>query len=453
MDGCMVDIVLRRCAGLDVHKAQVTACVVVIDDRGELREEVRTYETNMRGLEALRGWLLAEAVTHVAMESTGVYWKPVFNVLEGHVPNVLVVNAKHIKNVPGRKTDVNDCQWIAQLLQHGLLQGSFIPPENVRQWRDITRTRTRLVQEKTRYANRIQKTLEDANIKLSTIASDVLGVSGREMIRALASGESDPLVLADLARGRLRERLPELRSALRGRVTEHHEFMLTFLLDHLEQIERDIGKLDERLRSLMLPFQETLDRLQTIPGIALRTAEILLAEIGPNMAQFPSPQHLASWAGLCPGNNLSAGKRKDLKVKKGSKWLKSALNEAALGAARKKGSYLRAQFYRLKARRGAKKAAMAVAHTMIVAVHEMLTSKRNFADLGESHFDRKNRDRLLRHHLRRLRELGIDPAQLSALGLAQPTPPIDDPAPLAPPNVEAEPRPKQTVLFDKARSA
>jgi transposase len=448
----MVDIVLRRCAGLDVHKAQVTAGLIVVDDHGELRQEVRTYETNTRGLEALRGWLCEQQVTHVAMESTGVYWKPVFNVLEGHIANVLIVNAKHIKNVPGRKTDVKDCEWIAQLLQHGLLRGSFVPPENVRQWRDITRTRTRLVQEKTRYANRIQKTLEDANIKLSTVATDVLGVSGRDMIRAMASGEADPDELAELARGRLRDRLPELRSALRGRVTDHHQFMLTFLLDHLEQIERDIGKLDERLRSLMRPFQETLDRLQTIPGVALRTAEILLAEIGPNMAQFPSPQHLASWAGVCPGNNLSAGKRKELKAKKGSKWLKSALNEAALGAARKKGSYLRAQFYRLKARRGGKKAAMAVAHSMIVAVHEMLSKKKNFADLGEAHFDRKNRDRLVRHHLRRLGELGLSSTQIAALqaGLVSTVALTEDEQPTAPPPLPApEPAPVQRTLFGK----
>lgn len=415
----MVDIVLRRCAGLDVHKAEVMACLLVVDDSGELRQEVRTYETNTRGLTALMEWLKTESVAAVAMESTGVYWKPVFNVLEGNVPNVLLVNAQHVKNVPGRKTDVKDCQWIAQLLQLGLLKPSFIPPENVRQWRDLTRSRTRLEQEKSRHANRIQKYLEDANVKLATIASDVLGVSGREIIRALISGETDENVLADLAKGRLRERLPELRSALRGRVTDHHRFMLQFELDHLEQIEASIAKLDERLGSLMCPFQEKVERLRTIPGIGPRTAQILLAEIGPDMRQFPTADHLASWAGVCPGNNLSAGKRLGRAQKKGSPWLRAALVEAAYAASRVKKSYLRAQYYRLKARRGSKRAAMAVAHSILVSVHHMLANNVDYEDLGVAYFDEIRRDRLVRHHLKRLRELGVDAAKLNEIAIPE----------------------------------
>lgn len=448
----MVDIVVRRCAGLDVHKEQVTTCVLVIDEHGELRSEVRTHETNTRGLSALRDWLCQEQVTHLAMESTGVYWKPVFNVVEGHIAKVLLVNAQHIKNVPGRKTDVKDCEWIAQLLQHGLLRGSFIPPVNVREWRDLTRTRTRLEQEKTRHANRLQKTLEDANVKLSSVASDVLGVSGREMIRAMIAGETDPDTLADMAKGRLRERLPELRSALLGRVTQHHRFMLEFLLDEVEQTERSIAKLDERLGSLMAPFAEDLTRLQTIPGVGLRTAQVLLAEIGTDMKQFPTPQHLASWAGLCPGNNLSAGKRKGHANKKGSRWLRGALNEAAHGAARSKRSYLRAQHQRIKARRGPLRAAMAVAHSIIVSVHHMLSQKVDYDDLGIDYFDRKRKDRLVQHYVRRLAELGVKPDEVATLaaGVSLRRPPIDDEAPPparpTPPKARTR-RPRQHSLF------
>jgi len=445
----MVDLVVRRCAGLDVHKDQVTTCVLVLDEHGELRQEVRTHETNTRGLSALRDWLQTEGVTHAAMESTGVYWKPVFNILEGHVPTLLLVNAQHIKNVPGRKTDVKDCEWIGQLLQHGLLRGSFIPPENVREWRDLTRTRTRLEQEKARHANRLQKTLEDANIKLGSVASDVLGVSGREMIRALIAGETNAAVLADLAKGRLRERLPELRSALQGRVTHHHRFMLEFLLDEVEQTERSIAKLDERLGSLMAPFAPDLDRLQTIPGVGLRTAQVLLAEIGPDMKQFPTAQHLASWAGLCPGNNMSAGKRKGRATKKGSRWLRGALNEAAHGASRCKRSYLRAQYQRIKGRRGPLRATMAVAHSIIVSVHHLLLNQVDYVDLGVDYFDRRRKDRLVQHHVRRLFQLGVRPEELAALSSGIPlqrSRTQDDPAapPAAAPRTA---RARQTSLF------
>lgn len=450
----MVDIVVRRCAGLDVHKDQVTSCVLVINEHGELKREVRTHETNTRGLNALKKWLLEEQVTHAAMESTGVYWKPVFNVLEGHVPTLLVVNAQHIKNVPGRKTDVNDCEWIAQLLQHGLLRGSFIPPENVREWRDVTRMRTRLEQERTRHANRLQKTLEDANIKLASVASDVLGVSGREMIRAMIAGETDPFALADLAKRRLRQHLPELRAALDGRVTEHHRFMLEFVLDEVEQTERSIAKLDERLGSLMAPFAEDLTRLQTIPGVAVRTAQILLAEIGPDMRQFPTPQHLASWAGLCPGNNMSAGKRKGRANKKGSRWLRGALNEAAHAASRCKNSYLKAQHRRIKARRGPLKATMAVAHSIIIAVHHMLSKKVDYLDLGVDYFDKIRKDRLVKHYVRRLIELGVPAAQVAALSttVTPRRPRVDDEVPPPPtPRPRRPQRSTQRTLFAKAR--
>jgi len=442
----MVDIVARRCAGLDVHKDSVVACLLVIEETGEFRKEVRTFETNTRALEALRKWVQSERLTHVAMESTGVYWKPIFNILESHVPNLLVVNAHHIKQVPGRKTDVKDCEWIAELLQHGLLRGSFVPPENVRHWRDITRTRVRLVEERTRCANRLQKILEDANIKLGSIVSDVLGASGREMIRALVAGESDSEALADLAKKRLRQRIPELRSALRGRVNEHHRFMLGFELDRVEQIERDVVKLDERLGSLMVPFEETLRRLQTIPGVGRRTAENRLAEIGPDMSRFPTPGHLASWAGICPGNNLSAGKRRRMKTTKGSPWLRRTLNEAAWGATRSKRTYLRALYHRIKARRGPKRAVMAVAHSMLVAAHRMLSKNVDYAELGDDYFDRMNRVRLVKHHLRRLRDLGVNLDELG--GVLVPRDPVEDePAPTPAPAPRTPRAPTQGTLF------
>ncbi len=290
-------------AGLDVHKKTVVACVRRLDGCGQVRKQVKTFGTMTRDLLDLSDWLSRQAVTHVAMESTGVFWKPVFHLLEGRFTEVLLVNAQHIKHVPGRKTDVKDCEWIAQLLQCGLLRGSFVPPVEIRQLRDLTRQRSQLVADRARVANRIQKVLEDANIKLASVATDVLGVSGRAMLEALIRGENDPEILADLAKGRLRAKLPQLGQALLGRVTDHHRFLLRQLLKQVDQLADLIGTFSQRIDEAMAPFASTRDRLQTIPGVDRRTAECIIAELGINMGQFPSPGHLASWSGLCSGMN------------------------------------------------------------------------------------------------------------------------------------------------------
>jgi transposase len=341
-----MDTLYPRCAGIDVHKNNVVVCVRCCDRPGKVVEEIRTFATMTRDLLALAAWLAEQGVTHVAMESTGVYWKPVFNILEGGV-QVILVNAEHIKQVPGRKTDVKDCQWIAQLLQHGLLKASFVPPLPVRELRDLTRQRTQLVQERAAAANRIQKVLEDANIKLAGVATDVLGASGRDMLEALIAGETDPAKLADLARRRLREKIPALQLALQGRVTDHHRFLLRMHLDHVTHLEELIGRLGTRIEEALTPFAEASARLQTIPGVSQRVVETVLAEVGPNRGQFPSDGHLASWAGMCSGNNESAGKRRSGRTTKGNRWLKRILVQAAWAASHTKGTYLAAQYRRL----------------------------------------------------------------------------------------------------------
>jgi transposase len=330
------------CAGIDVHKSNVVVCVRCCDRPGKIFEEIRTFSTMTGDLLALSDWLAGHGITHVAMESTGVYWKPVFNILEGSA-EVILVNAEHIKKVPGRKTDVKDCQWIAQLLQHGLLKASFVPPAPIRELRDLTRQRTQLIQERTAAVNRIQKVLEDANVKLAGVATDVLGVSGRDMLEALIAGETDPTKLADLARKRLREKIPALRLALQGRVTDHHRFLLRMHLDHVTHLEELIGRLGIRIEEALAPFAEAQQRLETIPGISQRVAETVMAEIGPKMEQFPSADHLASWAGMCPGNNESAGKRRSGRITNGNRWLKRILVQAAWAASHTKGTYLAAQ--------------------------------------------------------------------------------------------------------------
>src|SRR6516225_9965910 len=409
-----MDTLYPRCAGIDVHKNTVVVCVRCADRPGKGFEEVRTFSTMTRDLLALSDWLADHGVTHVAMESTGVYWKPVFNILGGRV-EVILVNAEHIKQVPGRKTDVKDCQWIAQLLQHGLLKASFVPSEPIRELRDLTRQRTQLIQERSAAANRIQKVLEDANVKLASVATDVLGVSGRDMLEALIAGETDPAKLAELARKRLREKLPELQLALQGRVTDHHRFLLRMHLDHVAHLEELIARLSVRIEEAVVPFAQAQERLVTIPGVSQRVAETVLAEVGPNMEQFPSAGHLASWAGMCPGNNESAGKRRSGRITKGDRWLKRILVQAAWAASHTKGTYLAAQYRRLAKRRGRKRALIAVGHTLLVIIYHVLKQGTTYAELGPDFLDRLEPERLTRQLVKRLEALGhkvtLEPGQ------------------------------------------
>lgn len=395
------------CAGLDVHKASVVACALWVDADGECRKDIRTFGTMTGDLLGLSDWLAERSVTHVAMESTGVYWKPVFNILEGTF-EVLLVNARHIKQVPGRKTDVKDCDWIAQLLQHGLLKGSFVPERSQRDLRDLTRHRAQLTSEQTRVANRVQKVLEDANIKLGSVASNVLGVSGRLMIQAILDGQHDPAQMAELAKGRLRKKRDELGAALEGHVTDHHRFMLRTLWDHLQHLEKLVAALDARIEELMRPFEHEIAQLVTIPGVQAQVAYGLIAEIGTNMDQFPTAAHLASWAGLCPGNNESAGKRKSGKTTKGNRWLRRCLSQAAWAASHTKDTYLSAQYRQIAKRRGKKRAIIAVAHSILRIVYHLLSTGAIYQDLGGDYFDRLRPERLRRYYVKRLQKLGYN---------------------------------------------
>jgi transposase len=401
-----MDAIYPCVAGLDVHKKTVVACVRRLDGRGRVSKQVKTFGTMTRDLLELGDWLSRHGVTHVAMESTGVYWKPVFHLLEGRFTEILLVNAQHIKNVPGRKTDVKDCEWIAQLLQCGLLRGSFVPPVEIRQLRDLTRQRSQLVADRARVANRIQKVLEDANIKLASVATDILGVSGRAMLEAMIRGESDPELLADMAKRRLRAKLPQLRQALLGKVTDHHRFLLRTLLEQVDGVERLIASYHKRIEEEMAPFAQARDRLQTIPGVDRRTAECMIAELGVKMAQFPSEGHLASWAGLCSGMNESAGKKRSARTRKGSRWLRQTMVQAAWAASHTKTTYLNAQYRRLAARRGRKRALIALAHTLLGIVYHVLKKGTAYADLGPDYFERRDAGRLTRHLVDRLERLG-----------------------------------------------
>lgn len=401
-----MEMLYRVCCGLDVHKKTVAACLRVPGPKGVRVEEVRTFGTTTRELLRLADWLSAAGCTHVAMESTGIYWRPVYHILESGF-EVLLVNARHVKAVPGRKTDIKDCQWIAQLLEHGLLRGSFIPPAPLRELRELTRYRRQLIQEHTREANRVQKVLETANIKLGDVATDVLGASGRAMLQALIAGERDPEKLAALAQGRLRQKEAELREALLGRVTDHHVFMLQGLLSHIEFLEQQIECFDGRIEEQTRPFAVALERLDTITGVARRSAEQILAELGDDMSRFPTAAHAASWAGICPGNHESAGKRRSGKTRKGNRWLRATLVECARGAVRAQNSYLAAQYHRLARRRGDKKAIVAVGHSILVAAWHILRYGVQYRDLGPHYFDQLNRQRLVRYHSRRLSELGV----------------------------------------------
>jgi transposase len=399
-------VVYTRCCGLDVHKRTISACVLLQEASGQVQQAIRRFGTMTRDLLELADWLQDQQVTHVAMESTGVYWKPVWNILEGQFAMVLV-NAQHIKAVPGRKTDTRDCQWIAELLQHGLLRGSFVPPTPIRQLRDLTRLRTSLRQDHTTVANRMQKILEDANIKLASVASDWLGVSGRAILTQLLAGEEDATKLADLSRRRLRAKLPQMQLALEGRLTEHHRWMLRVLWDQLEFLEAQLTKIDAQIQVHVQEYQEALTLCITIPGIEEVAAANLLAEIGMNMDQFPSAQHLASWAGICPGTHESAGKRLSGKPHKGNTWLRRSLCQAAWAASHTKATYLSARFRRLAARKGKKRAIVAVAHSILIILYHVLKTKQPYRELGADYLDRINAAQLQRYFVKRLENLGL----------------------------------------------
>jgi transposase len=402
-----MDVVHSRCCGLDVHKQTVVACVLISTPTGQPAKTLRTFGTLTDELLALGDWLASQQVTHVALEATGAYWKPPWNLLEGRF-ELLLANARHIKTVPGRKTDVKDAEWIADLLRHGLLRPSFVPDRPQRELRELTRYRTSLIDERAAEVNRLQKVLEGANLKLGDVASDVLGRSARQMLEAIVAGatESDAAALAQFARGRLREKIPQLERALAGRVAPHQRFMLAQQLAHIdfldETIERVSGEIAERLR----PFDAVLVNLDAIPGVGRRTAEILLAEIGTDMSRFPSAAHLASWAGMCPGHDESAGKRRSGRTRKGSPALRHALTEVAHAAARTRNTYLSAQFHRLAARRGTKKAAVAVGHSILTIVWHLLEHGDPYHDLGANYFDTRAEPGLTRHLVRRLNALG-----------------------------------------------
>lgn len=400
-------VVFAHCAGLDVHKKIVVACVFASNSQGEIQRLVKTFQTTLAGLEALAAWLSGLGVTHVAMESTGVYWKPVFNVL-APLFEVWIVNARDLQQVPGRKTDVKDAEWIAQLMRHGLLKRSFIPDVEQRDLRDLTRYRTRLLGERSSASNRLQKILEDANIKLSSVASNIQGVSARAMLEALIAGETDVTKLADLAQRRLRSKIPELEAALAGRIREHHRFMWREILYHLDELNERLATLDAQIRQLTAPYESTIERLDAIPGVDRRTAEVILAEIGPDVTPFPTAQHLASWACLCPGNNISGNKRRSGKTRHGQNWLRTALVEAAWAASRTKDTYLSSQFHRLRARRGDKRAAVAVAHSILIVVYHLLAKPEAvFQELGGDYFLKRNAEQEERRAVRKLTALGF----------------------------------------------
>lgn len=400
-------VVNPTCAGIDVHKKNVKVSLVTRDSAGQRHEEVRTFATVTRQLLALRDWLQDHHCQVIAMESTGVYWKPLFNLFEGDF-EVLLVNPAHIKQVPGRKTDVKDCQWIAELLEHGLLKASFIPPLEIRDLRDLTRYRRRLVQTRAAEVNRVQKILEQANIKLASVATDIMGVSSRAMLAALLQDAAqDPKQIAELAKGRMRGKKPELALALEGRFRPHHTKLLQRILSHIDFLTQSIVECEKEIDELCRPFAEVLERLDGITGMNLRSAQDVVAEIGLHMGQFPSHKHLCSWAGVSPGNNESAGRRKRARTKKGNKWLTAILVQCAQAAGHTKNTYLGAQFRRFAGRKGKNKAAVIVAHSILEAAYFVIRDQVSYQELGPQHFDQQRKDHIIRSYLKRLENLGL----------------------------------------------
>ncbi|MBD2352813.1 IS110 family RNA-guided transposase [Trichormus variabilis] len=399
-----MEVIHPRCAGLDVHKKTVVACAITPSPQGGWHKETQTFTTMTGELLKLSDWLLARECTHVAMESTGEYWKPVFNILEASF-EVMLVNAQHIKAVPGRKTDVKDSQWIAELLQHGLLRPSFIPPIAQRDLRDLTRHRTNFVRERVNLVNRIQKVLEGANIKLAAVVSDVMGVSGRAILEAIVLGQTNPAVMAELAKGRLRSKREELIQALEGRVRPHQRFILAELLCQLDSLDETIARFDEEIQRYCDPFEPIVELLDTIPGVGRTTAEMIVSEIGVDMSRFPSASHLAAWAGLAPGNYESAGKRLSGKTRKGNQTLRSGLMQSAHVASRSR-TYLAAQYRRIATRRGKKRATMAVAHSILVIAYHIIQRHEPYRELGVNYFDQQRPETMTKRLVKRLEQLG-----------------------------------------------
>jgi transposase len=400
-----MEVLYPRCAGLDVHQQTVVACARMASG-STVQQEVRTFGTTTGDLLALADWLAAHGCTHVAMESTGVYWKPIWHVLDSHF-ELILANALQIRSVPGRKTDVNDAMWIADLLAHGLIRSSFVPPAPIHELRDLTRTRKQLVREIAQHTLRIQKVLEDANVKLTSVISDVMGMSGRAMIEAIIQGEQDPERLADLSKGRLKASRPAILAALKGLVTPHHRFLLRLHLTQIDALEVAVRDVEARLGEALVPFQAAIDRLMTIPAVGRTVARVIVAEIGVDMSRFPTAGHLVSWAGLCPRQAESAGKRLSTRTRPGNPWLKTTLVQVAWVAARTRNTYLRAQFLRLKGRRGPKKAILAVAASMVTAAYHILKEDTTYHELGSEHFERRDKAQITRRLIRRLEELGL----------------------------------------------
>lgn len=401
-----MNVVYKRCAGLDVHKKTVVAAILVPKGNRGWQKEIRTFGTMTPDLLQLSDWLQSYQVTHVAMESTGEYWKPIFNMLEGNF-QVLLVNSQQVSKVPGRKTDVSDAEWIADLLRHGLLKPSFIPPPGQRALRELTRHRTNFVRERVNLANRLQKVLEGANIKLASVATDVLGVSGRAILDALIQGRAAPAEMAELAKGRLREKRDLLARALEGQVQPHQRFVLTELLCQIDSIDETLGRFDQQIAEHLHTLEPTLELLDTIPGVARQTAQVILAEMGADMSRFPSAAHLSAWAGVAPGNYESAGKRQSGKVRSGNRALRNSLVQAANAAARTKHTYLAAQYHRVAVRRGHKKALLAVAHSILVIAYHLIRRQEPYRELGGNYFDQRRPEVTARRLVKRLEQLGF----------------------------------------------